>query len=48
MTEHRDTEHHHLAQTGPAFPPMEWSARQLVQLACRLAEQDLADLGEDK
>jgi hypothetical protein len=47
MTEHHDTEHRLLAQIGPAFPAMGWSARHLVQWACRLAEQDLADLNQD-
>jgi hypothetical protein len=51
MTDHHDTDHHDtdhlLIQTGPAFPAMGWSARHLVQWACRLAEQDLSDLGEE-
>jgi hypothetical protein len=40
------TEHHDPAPIGPVFPATGWSARQLVELACRMAEQDLAKLSD--
>lgn len=48
MMDDHDTDHPLLVQLGPALPATACSARELVGLACRLAEADLADLGEDK